>query len=133
MTTCEQLMRSRFSAYCIRDIDYIYATYAASAREANTPADIKAFANSVHFLSLSISAVSQDLTQGYVSFTVRYLQNSMLMQFTEKSRFVWQNSWFYLDGQLTDTAPIKISRNEMCPCGSGCKFKHCASHRPAGN
>lgn len=132
-TTCEQLMRSRFSAYCIRDIDYIYATYAASARETNTIADIAAFANNVHFLSLSISEVTQGLTEGYVSFTVRYIQNCMLMQFTEKSRFVLQDTWFYLDGELADTAPVKIGRNDICPCNSGRKFKHCTVHLAAGN
>ncbi len=54
----EQLMRSRFSAYCLKLYDYILHTYHPSQHHANTLAEIKAFANAVHFIRLTVLKVS---------------------------------------------------------------------------
>lgn len=130
--TCEQLMRSRYSAYCSLDIDYIFRTYHPSKQPENSLAAIKQFADSCHFISLQVNSSEQTNSEGFVDFTVHYLQGNVLQQFNERSRFVYEQRWYYLDGILTDTPAIKISRNDKCPCGSGKKFKHCTEHIPSG-
>lgn len=49
-----QLMRSRFSAYCLHLYDYILHTYHPAQQQMNTLDEIKAFANSVHFTGLTV-------------------------------------------------------------------------------
>lgn len=130
--TCGQLMRSRYSAYCSHDIDYIFRTYHPSKQPENSLAAIKLFADSSHFIALQVNSSEQTDTGGVVDFTVRYLQGNVLQQFNERSRFVYEHRWYYLDGILTNAPAIKISRNDKCPCGSGKKFKHCTEHIPSG-
>lgn len=130
---CEQLMRSRYSAYCHHETAYIYNTYHPSVRAANPISAIAKFANSVHFTKLSVLSSEQATSDGYVCFNVMYIQNNLLCEFTERSRFVFDNTWLYQDGVLTDKAPIKIGRNDFCPCNSGKKFKQCFTHQLSGN
>lgn len=125
-------MRSRYSAYCSHDIDYIFRTYHPSKLPENSLAAIKLFADSSHFIALQVNSSEQTETGGVVDFTVRYLQGNVLQQFNERSRFVYEHRWYYLDGILTNAPAIKISRNDTCPCGSGKKFKHCTEHTPSG-
>lgn len=122
-------MRSRYSAYCHRNIDYLYQTYHPSKQAENSPASLAAFANSSQFIKLIIMSSEQTATEGYVSFCVQYIQQSTLYQFQERSRFLYDQAWYYVDGTLEDKAPVKIGRNELCPCGSTKKFKHCHMHR----
>jgi SEC-C motif-containing protein len=130
---CEQLMRSRYSAYCHRNIHYLHQTYHPSKQAANSLASLAVFADSSHFIKLTILSSEQTATEGYVSFSVRYIQQSTLYEFTERSRFVYDKAWYYIDGILDDKAPVKIGRNELCPCGSAKKLKHCVVHRLSGN
>ena len=132
-TSCETLMRSRYSAYCLRDIDYIYRTYHPSCRAANPKPALAAFAQNSHFIALKVLSCEQNSQQGYVSFNVRYMQQNVLYVFTVRSRFVLVDAWYYVDGVLTDTAPVKINRNALCPCNSGKKFKQCNLHRLSGS
>ena len=130
--TCEQLMRSRYSAYCLGKVDYIFNTYHPSKRNENSIELIQQFAQSCHFVSLTVLDSGQSSTEGFVRFTVSYLQGNLLHQFSEHSRFINEQGWLYLDGQLTEVDPKKIGRNDLCPCGSGKKFKHCTEHRQSG-
>lgn len=52
--TALQLMRSRYSAYCTGNIDYIANTYHPSQHSDNAAAEIAAFASAAHFIALSI-------------------------------------------------------------------------------
>ncbi|MGN5267109.1 YchJ family metal-binding protein [Aeromonas dhakensis] len=48
----------------------------------------------------------------------------------ERSRFVrHQGRWVYTDGEQ-DPAPLRVGRNDPCPCGSGKKFKKCCGRVP---
>lgn len=131
---CEQLMRSRYSAYCHKNIEYIYKTYHASTRADNPIDAILSFAAQSHFINLAILSSNSESDEGFVTFTVRYLQQNVLCQFTEKSRFIMeQGRWYYLNGELEDAPTVKISRNDPCPCNSGKKFKQCTVHKTSGN
>lgn len=146
-TTPEQLMRSRFSAYCLKDIDYLVATWHPSQRGNNSHADIAAFANSAHFIKLQVTQCSEQAPTlfkpapeviavadkvGFVEFIACFIQDEKLQQLHEISRFVQQQGrWYYLDGELFPFAVQKIGRNDLCPCQSGKKFKHCLTHLAA--
>ena len=131
---CEQLMRSRYSAYCHKNVEYIYQTYHSSKRDENPIAELENFAKISHFINLSILSSESQGCEGFVTFTVSYMQQNIHCQFTEKSRFVLeQGRWYYLNGELEDTPAVKISRNDPCPCNSGKKFKQCTAHRISGN
>lgn len=169
-TTAEQLMRSRYSAYCIAQVDYIYHSYHPDKQAENPPAEIAAFAKSAHFIALTImpapvlkqttaknvqllqnseqvaatafSSMAQGLETSaglvdgsldYVHFIAHFIQQDKLQQLEEISRFVWQQQqWWYLDGRLLPRPVCKINRNDICPCGSGKKYKLCQTHLASG-
>jgi SEC-C motif-containing protein len=57
-STPEQLMRSRFSAYCTHAISYIAQTYHVSQRSAAATAEITDFAQAAYFLDLQVHSAS---------------------------------------------------------------------------
>ncbi len=139
-------MRARFSAYVLKDIDYIARTYHPSQQSASAKAEISQFANQARFVSLKVvdieGAESQKLLAaakwsvapaaeqiGFVHFIATFLLAERLETLEEVSRFVMvQGVWSYLDGQLLPHSVRKPGRNELCPCGSGLKFKQCQLH-----
>jgi len=135
---CIELMRSRYSAYCHKAIDYLYATYHPDRRIENSTAQIAEFAHTVHFIDLTISSSSDidssnNAGSGYVSFIASYIHENKLETLTEQSRFMLEEQWYYVDGNIAATAAKTIGRNDKCPCGSGKKFKQCALHVMSGN
>jgi SEC-C motif-containing protein len=125
-SSAEQLMRSRYSAYCTKEAEYILNTYALSQRSMHSIADILEFANEVNFIKLDIIHIHNDSEYDYVEFKAHYLVGDKHYQLHEQSRFILENeSWKYLDGNLYDSPESKIGRNDMCPCKSGKKFKKC--------
>lgn len=130
---CEQLMRSRYSAYCHKAVDYIYQTYHPSVRQENPVAALASFAHDSHFITLEVHSAEQSAKEGFVEFTVKYMQHNQLHQFRERSRFVLEDRWYYLNGILIEQTPWKIQRNEQCPCNSRKKFKQCRQHLISGS
>lgn len=124
-------MRSRYTAYARRSIDYIFDTYAATTQTQSSKQEISAWANSVTFVRLDVISASQHKSppsdeDGYVEFSAHYLQDGLHHQLHEKSRFVRQNQqWRYIDGNIIPEAAIALGRNDPCPCLSGSKFKKC--------
>jgi SEC-C motif-containing protein len=122
-------MRSRYSAFAVGDAPYLIATRAspAAAAEPDEPAELERWAKSVTWLKLEVRevAASADPDEGFVAFTATYLQGDSLVALSERSRFVrHEGRWRYVDGEPEATRS-KVPRNELCPCGSGRKFKHC--------
>lgn len=126
----QQLMRSRYSAYCHHEKDpqcynYILQTYHSRARNLYSVADIKDFAQAVRFIGLKILSNSE-LSAHQVHFIASYLIGDKLEVLDEVSDFeMEQGRWVYCSGQLTEHSAIRLSRNDACPCGSGLKFKKC--------
>lgn len=125
-------MRSRYSAYCLADTHYLLATLHSSEHTPDIAAEIDTFANSVHFCRLTISSASQTAEHGQVSFAAYFLHEQKLDVIEEVSDFIYKDRWYYKSGLLNKADPIKIGRNELCPCGSGKKFKQCVTHRLSG-
>lgn len=136
--TAQQLMRSRFSAFCTGNIDYLIATHHPSKHQDNDRQTLNQSVNECQWLQLSIHPTSNHQTsqtlkpnnQDEVEFTATYLHQGQLLQLHEISRFIYENQqWYYLDGVIDEghSAQINIGRNDLCWCDSGKKFKKCHS------
>ena len=132
--TAEQLMRSRFSAYAIKNGQYIFETYGATQRLKQSVSDIQSWADECSWLAL----VVHESSESTVEFTAFYVVDNTLCELREKSNFALeQGQWRYIDGDITAHNEIaKIKRNEICPCNKyptawsakrGKKFKHCCA------
>ena len=122
--TAEQLMRSRYSAFCANRADYLVATHWPI--DLASKATIQATIDSTQWLGLKVVASHKGLAtdqQGEVEF-IAFFNEQGIQQLHERSRFSkYEARWFYIDG---DALPaIKIGRNDACFCASGRKFKRC--------
>ena len=114
-STPKELMQSRYDAFVRGD-----GVYLAETTTQKTSTDMSAYSN-ITWLKLEILNAYDDI----VEFKAYYKENDKIFLLHEKSRFVKVDGrWKYQDGEIFNT-PIK--RNELCPCGSGKKFKRCCS------
>lgn len=101
--TAEQLMRSRYSAYFFRLVDYLVSTTHPDTREPNLKALLE---NSIHqanwrFLTiLGSSKGGRNDNAGKVEFIAEYFIGSQPHELHERSRFKrYKGAWKYLDGK----------------------------------
>jgi len=122
----EQLMRSRYSAFCTKDVQYLISTHHPSRQKADELELLTQTFRNTHWLGLKILKTQEsrtDIQIGYVEF-VAFYQNSEIGQLHENSKFIYENGqWYYLDGVILE--PLKFARNELCWCGSKKKYKRC--------
>lgn len=123
----EQLMRSRFSAYKTENYRYILSTYADLQRQNLDIIAIKNSAVGTKWLSLDIIESSQKSEFGQVEFKAYFRVENQYFVLHEVSEFILENNqWKYTEGDIiSDGLPLKIGRNDPCPCTSGKKFKKC--------
>jgi len=129
--TAEELMRSRYTAYGLKDIDYILDTHDPETR-LDSYADIEEWVASIHWTGLEIISTEkgrEEDQKGKVHFKAHYNQNGKAECIQENSSFrkVGQK-WLYVSGVHNSPIMTKnnaVGRNEPCPCGSGKKFKKC--------
>ena len=123
--TAEALMRSRYTAYTLADIDYIKKTMQGKPLLGFKEIDTTQWAKSVLWLGLEVIRSTSD----EVEFIATYMDKGTVKAIHEISQFHCINeAWFYVDGsQLNDIKTKPVARNEPCPCGSNKKFKNCHS------
>jgi SEC-C motif-containing protein len=95
--TAEQLMRSRYSAYCVKNINYLYDTTDPVKRFLTSKSAIKKWANQAEWQGLEIVRSEFDL----VEFKAFYKEvgSEKLNVHHEISRFRLENKqWYYVDG-----------------------------------
>lgn len=118
-----QLMRSRYSAFVMKDADYLIKTWHPSCQAQTFRAELEKGFSQTEWLGLTLFASDEGRVpnEGFVSFVARFNDNNRPGAIIERSRFLKENGqWYYIDG----TRPL-IGRNDPCPCGSGKKFKKC--------
>lgn len=143
--TAEALMRSRYSAFCQGNIDYLLATHYGKSRTPDDRASLRQSVNSTKWVNLLVVSRQKgkpnDKT-GVVEFVAAYRPKRLsimqslpniglsdkrgddLTQLHEKSRFIKEGDrWFYTDGDILP--PYQPKRTQPCWCGSGQKFKQC--------
>jgi SEC-C motif-containing protein len=96
--TAEELMRSRYSAYAVADLDYVWRTWHPRTRpETITPSEEEWTDLEI----LDTDAGQPGDEAGEVEFRAHYRRNRRPGVLHERSRFVVRaGRWFYLDGDL---------------------------------
>ena len=96
--TAEELMRSRYSAYAVGDLDYVWRTWHPRTRpESLTPSDEAWTGLEI----LDTVAGQQGDEEGEVEFRAHYRRNRRSGTLHERSHFaVRARRWFYVDGEL---------------------------------
>ena len=95
-TTAEQLMRSRYSAYCTHDADYLVQTTHKSTRRLHKKSDILDWSKSNNWLKLEIVEATKLTVEFMAYYSNDLLQNEV---HHEKSTFIFEDGyWFYVDG-----------------------------------
>jgi SEC-C motif-containing protein len=132
--TAEALMRSRYTAYTLQDIDYLASTLDANQLRDFDRDTTETWARDSNWIGLEIvntSAGSAGDKDGTVEFKARYERGGAIQQHHEVSRFRnIAGRWLYSGGKDVGPAQFKrdapkTGRNEPCPCGSGRKYKKC--------
>jgi SEC-C motif-containing protein len=124
--SAEQLMRSRYSAFYLAKLRYLIDTLHADKRRADDPIVLQKTIDETQWLGLKILKHRSQPDSATVEFIAFYFADESIGQLHEKSNFIRQDKrWFYIDGDIL--APVKLSRNDPCPCGSGKKLKKCHS------
>ncbi len=122
----EQLMRSRFSAFCTKNVEYLLNSHHPQSQGQHDRQALKNTVQNTEWVALKI--IKADNSQldngiGYVEFAAFYNSNGP-GQLHENSRFIKEDGeWYYAEGILLE--PLKFTRNEPCWCGSNKKYKKC--------
>ena len=120
--TAEQLMRSRYTAYVLKNIPYIVATTVPSQQTLLETHLLQEWADNTTWLGLEILKTENlTKTQSAVEFKPIFQGEEGELAHQERSIFVKiENSWYFVDP--TVSLP---TMKQPCVCGSGKKFKHC--------
>ena len=98
--TAEQLMRSRYSAYALRQVTYLYDTTHPSSRHSGLKEAIKSWAENATFVNLIIrgtkAGTKKDKT-ATVDFIATYTETGVMKQRQENSLFEKvKKRWYYV-------------------------------------
>ncbi len=130
----EALMRSRYSAYVVKEIDYIAKTHSPKAPTKIDLDATKQWAQDSEWMGLKIIKVEENPEnnkRSNIEFIASYNLKGNSCEHHELAEFEKINDkWFFHDGSIVGQQPIKraapkIGRNDPCHCGSGKKFKKC--------
>ncbi len=127
--TAEALMRSRYSAYVLRNAVYLQETWGANKR----PEKIDFSREKTDWLRLEVIETKKGGikdSKGVVAFKAFFMQDGEEHVMNEVSRFTKINGrWFYLGGVIKSMCKVGLQTNQgksaLCACGSGKKFKRC--------
>ena len=130
--TAEALMRSRYSAYVMKEIDYLVRTTAPAERtDGSGSREWAEKADWQGFELIRTEGGREDDRAGTVEFVARYTMDGVEHQHHEISRFrKIEGRWYFQRGKVVGPPPIvntekKPEPNDPCPCGSGRKYKKC--------
>lgn len=118
-----QLMRSRYTAFAVHHADWLISSWHPQCMPEQLRESIMAGFTATTWLGLTLyeDSPGRNENEGFISFVARYEENGIPGAIIERSRFLKeQGRWYYVDG-IRPT----FSRNDLCPCLSGKKFKKC--------
>ena len=120
--TAEQLMRSRYAAYVLKNVPYIVETTVPSQQALLNVQAIQAWAENTQWLGLQIlKTETLSKLQSAVEFNAVFQGEEGEQSHHERSIFVKiDGRWYFVD----PTVPLPTMK-QPCVCGSGKKFKHC--------
>lgn len=134
--TAEALLRSRFSAYSRKIVDYIIDTTHPDQKEPDDRKTVEKWSKNTEWQSLEVvktEAGGVDDAEGEVEFKADYTEKGKRRKHHELAKFKKKDGrWYFFDAaapqivQFVRTSP-KVGRNDPCPCGSGKKYKKCCA------
>jgi SEC-C motif-containing protein len=132
--TAEQLMRSRYSAYALGEIDWILESQSPDGRQVVDRGATEDWSRKSTWLGLEVLETRDggaDDAEGFVEFKARYQLGGEDITHHEIASFRKEDGvWCFVDGVEVKPRPYKrpapkVGPNEPCPCGSGRKHKKC--------
>jgi SEC-C motif-containing protein len=132
--TAEQLMRARYSAYVMKELDYIRTSLHPEHRSDFDEKSSRAWAERAQWHGMAVQKTTgggPDDSDGQVEFTVSFTENGVKQDHHELSDFRKKDGlWYFVSGKVLPPLPVvrtapKAGRNDPCACGSGKKFKKC--------
>ena len=131
--TAEALMRSRYTAFVLGNIDHLEETLAPGTRDDFDRKSITHWAKQSQWHGLDILALEDGLEgddSGYVEFVANFSTEGERYAHRERSLFrKVDGRWYFQEEANRKNAPIvkgaQPGRNDPCSCGSGKKFKKC--------
>jgi SEC-C motif-containing protein len=101
--TPEALMRSRYTAYSMANIDYIKKTMRGKPLVNFNEIEATRWAKSVQWMGLNVIKPHREEVDkhiGFVEFIATYLDKGAIKIIHEISQFQFMNGrWFYIDGE----------------------------------
>ena len=132
----EALMRARYSAYVMEEVDFIIETTHPSQRDQFTANGIRRWSRNSEWLGLTILDTDKGTADddiGSVEFVATYFAKGRRQRHHEIAEFRrHEGAWAFYDGQAPSPQTVvrtdpKVGRNDPCPCGSGRKSKKCCA------
>jgi SEC-C motif domain protein len=132
--TPEAVMRSRYAAYVLGEVDYILGSVHPDSPGEADRKTTEAWSKAAKWTGLEVLGAeggADGENEGFVEFKAKFELQGVPQVHHERARFRRQGSkWYYLDGQEFGPAPQRrseprVGRNDPCPCGSGKKYKKC--------
>ncbi|MEO5668234.1 MAG: YchJ family metal-binding protein [Bdellovibrionota bacterium] len=101
-TSAESLMRSRYAAFCTKDMDYLFETTHPSARASFDRESNTTWAEQAHFEKLEVLGASQMGDRGFVNFKAHFTIDGVAQVHREASSFRRENGiWYFVDGKVS--------------------------------
>ena len=132
--TAVELMRSRYCAYAMGAIDYLFRTSGPKVQKEFDAESSRKWAESAKWTGIEILSMAdggESDEEGTVEFIAHYTVNETAFDHHEISQFKKiDGEWRFIDGKIFGPDPVrrdhpKVGRNDPCPCGSGKKYKKC--------
>lgn len=132
--TAEALMRARYSAYVMEQVQFVLDTTHPSQRDQYTENGIRRWSRNSEWIGLTIlgtEAGTPEDDNGTVEFVAEYFAKGRRQRHHEIAEFRREEGiWYFYDGQAPTPETVvrtqpKVGRNDPCPCGSGRKYKKC--------
>lgn len=128
-SSAEELMRSRYTAYADKNIDYIMNTTHPEKVGELKKDELQEWADNTVWERLEIRGSDEE--NGVVDFIAYFRDNDQTVRHHELAQFKkHEGDWYFFDSQFPKAetvvnSTVKVGRNEKCPCGSGKKYKKC--------
>jgi len=92
-------MRSRYTAFVLRDLDYLVRTHRHPS-PGELRRDLAVGIDQQRWLGLVVHHAQQKGNVGFVSFTASYVAAGQVGELSEHSQFCRRNKrWFYVSGE----------------------------------
>jgi SEC-C motif domain protein len=135
-SSAEALMRSRYVAYVVKNMDYVERTQINSMDDVFNKEEALKWAESSDWNGLEVIRTlkgGESDNSGTVEFVAHYKDKASGTELRHHETSLFsreEGDWKFKEGQIHAGQPVKrlepkVGRNDPCICGSGKKYKKC--------